>query len=230
MLYWEGLENAQGEEIMAIDYRTFMHEGFSEYTDRKSRFLGEAVRAATPEEAETYIAAVRKRYYDARHHCFAYIAGEPGTPDEVTRAGDDGEPSGTAGRPILEILTGRALHHVLIVVTRYFGGTLLGTGGLVRAYSSAAKAAAENAGFVTVRAGLRLKVTVGYDLIGKMQYLFEKNQITVAGTEYMEKVVFRIVIPAGNEEQTRKLIREATNAAAVCETDGTEMYEEPVKE
>ena len=215
---------------MAIDYRTFMHEGLSEYTDRKSRFLGGAVRAATQEEAEAYIASVRKRYYDARHHCFAYIVGEPGTPDEVTRAGDDGEPSGTAGRPILEILTGRELHHVLIVVTRYFGGTLLGTGGLVRAYSSAAKAAAENAGLVTVRAGLRMKVTAGYDLIGKMQYLFEKNGITVAGTEYTDKVVFRIVIPAGNEERTRKLIREATNAAAVCEADGAEMYEEPVRE
>ena len=121
---------------MAVDYRTIAHEGYSEITEKKSRFLGEAVRAATLKEAEEYIAAVRKRHYDARHHCFAFCVGEPGTPDEIWRSSDDGEPSGTAGKPMLEILKGRELHRTLLVVTRYFGGTLLGTGGLVRAYSA----------------------------------------------------------------------------------------------
>jgi len=213
---------------MATDYRTCAHEGFSEIVEKKSRFLGEAVRCSTLEEAEAYIAKVRKQHYDARHHCFAYVVGEPGTPDEIVRSSDDGEPSGTAGKPMLEILTGRNLHRTLLVVTRYFGGTLLGTGGLVRAYSAAAKAAVEEAGIVTVRQGIRLRIDCTYPAYGKFQYLFAKEGIAIDSTEFGEQVSVSIVAPAKEEERIRKLISETTDGAAVCETAGSVTYEEQV--
>jgi uncharacterized YigZ family protein len=123
--------------------------GTSEVVDRKSRFLGEAVRVYSQEEAEAYIAGVRKKHYDARHHCFAWIAGEPGTPSEIRRSGDDGEPSGTAGKPILNQILRRELSDIVVVVVRYFGGVLLGTPGLVNAYRTATEMALEEAEIIS---------------------------------------------------------------------------------
>ena len=163
------------------EYKTVIKDGFSEVVEKKSRFLGEAVHAETLADAEAYIAAVKKRHYDARHHCFAFVVGEPGTPGEIARSSDDGEPSGTAGKPMLEVLTGRQLHKTLLVVTRYFGGTLLGTGGLHRAYSAAAKEAAEAAEIAEVKLGMRLMVTCSYTLLGKLQYLFAGEGIETIG-------------------------------------------------
>ena len=211
---------------MAVDYKTFSKCGLSEIVEKKSRFLGEAVPVSTPEEAEEYIAKVRKRYYDARHHCFAYVAGEPGTYEEVTRQSDDGEPSGTAGKPILEILAGRELHRVLIVVTRYFGGTLLGTGGLVRAYSAAAREAAENSGIVFIRQGKRLRISCSYTAYGKFQYLFAKEGIQVENTEFAQDVVISIVVPAGQEERMRKLVAETTDGTGKLEEAGDVSYQD----
>ncbi len=115
--------------------------GTGEVIEKKSRFIASIFPIQTEEEALTYLSQVRKKYYDARHNCFAYVVGEK---NETERCSDDGEPSGTAGRPMMDVLTGQGLHNVLVVVTRYFGGTLLGTGGLVRAYSAAVKAGLEN--------------------------------------------------------------------------------------
>ena len=205
---------------MAADYRTFAKCGFSEVVEKKSRFLGEALPVKDAAEAEEYIAQVRKRHYDARHHCFAYVAGEPGTPEEVTRFSDDGEPSGTAGKPILEILAGRQLHHVLIVVTRYFGGTLLGTGGLVRAYGAAAREAADDAGILSVRQGTRLRISCSYPAYGKLQYLFAKEGIQVESTEFAEGVVIGVLVQKGGEERMRKLVAELTDGAGLLEEAG----------
>ena len=117
---------------MKIVYRA----GQGEIVEKKSRFIANIFPVHSEEEALAYIEEIRKKHYDARHNCFAYVIGEK---NEVMRGSDDGEPSGTAGRPMLEVLLGEELHDVLAVVTRYFGGTLLGTGGLVRAYSAAVK-------------------------------------------------------------------------------------------
>ena len=123
---------------MDNQYKTIIESGSGEYIEKKSRFIGELVPVSSEEEAFAYLDAVRKKHYNASHHCFAYVLGEK---NQTERASDDGEPSGTAGRPILHVLEGEEICNALIVVTRYFGGTLLGTGGLTRAYTAAAKAA-----------------------------------------------------------------------------------------
>ena len=209
---------------MPIDYRTVSETGLSEIIEKKSRFLGEAVHTASLEEAESYIASVRKRYYDARHHCFAFVVGEPGTPDEIIRSGDDGEPQGTAGKPMLEILTGLGLHRSLIVVTRYFGGTLLGTGGLVRAYSAAAKAAFGNAGIVTVRQGTKIRTACTYAAYGKLQYAFQKEGWETADSAFSDQVLLDMIVPAGQEERYRKTIAELTDGQGTCEDLGSVTY------
>lgn len=211
-----------------MDYRTFRQRGSSEVVEKKSRFIGEAVRVASAEEAEAYIAGVRKKYYDARHHCYAFIAGPPGTPDEVKRSGDDGEPSGTAGRPMLEILEGRELHNALIVVTRYFGGTLLGTGGLVRAYSAAAREAAEDAQTVRMCDGVRLRIHCTYGQLGKFQYRFAQENIRIEDTQYGEEVDLDVIVPAAEENRVRGMTVEMTDGSGNCSRIGEVCYEEPV--
>ena len=119
-------------------YYTIYRGGSGEVVEKKSRFIGEARAVSSEEEAAAFVEEIRKKYYDARHHCFAYVIGTDG---KQMRAADDGEPQGTAGRPMLEVLTGKGLANAMVVVTRYFGGTVLGTGGLVRCYTAAAQAA-----------------------------------------------------------------------------------------
>ena len=117
-------------------YKILLKGGQGEIVEKKSRFIATIEPVSTEEEAAAFIELTKKKYWDARHNCTAMIIGRHG---EITRCSDDGEPSGTAGRPMLEVLTGEGLHNIVVVVTRYFGGTLLGTGGLVRAYSQAVK-------------------------------------------------------------------------------------------
>ncbi len=211
---------------MSADYRTVSAAGASEIIEKKSRFLGEAVHAATLEEAESYIASVRKRYYDARHHCFAFVVGEPGTPDEIVRSGDDGEPQGTAGKPMLEILSGLGLHRTLIVVTRYFGGTLLGTGGLVRAYSAAARAAFEDAEIIEVRQGTKIRTVCSYPAYGKLQYAFQKDGYEVADSAFSDQVSLDVIVPAGAEDRFVRLIAELTDGQGRCEDLGSVTYQQ----
>ncbi len=163
-----------------------------EYEEKKSRFIGELFPIHSPEEAEEQIAAVRKKYYDARHHCYAYVLGEK---DEIKKQSDDGEPSQTAGLPILSVLTGAEIHDALLVVTRYFGGTLLGTGGLVRAYTAAAKDAVENAVLMTAVQGYRASAELEYTLVGKLKYAAEKLGIREESCDYQEKVKAVWLVP-----------------------------------
>lgn len=172
--------------------RTVLVPGVGEVVEKKSRFIGEIFPAETLEEAEERLLAIRKRYYDARHHCFAAVVGVPGTPEEIRRGNDDGEPGGTAGKPMLEVLDGEDLHNTAVVVTRYFGGTLLGTGGLVRAYSAAVKAAIENATIVTVVSGRKIAFRVSYSDAGKLQYLYAKEGIEKPEIAYGQDVVMTL--------------------------------------
>lgn len=213
---------------MAIDYKTLAASGTSEVTEKKSRFIGEAYRISSKEEVEEHLSRIRKHYYDARHHCYAYLAGEPGSPEETVRSSDDGEPSGTAGKPILEVLTGRGLHNVLIVVTRYFGGTLLGTGGLVRAYSQAAREAVEDAGIVMLRSGVHLTVTASYTQLGKLQYEFTQAGFEMTDTEYTDEVRIHLTVPESWESRVRKMVTEATGGTAAVENRGLIRYEEKI--
>ena len=136
-------------------YDTVYTGGSDEIVEKKSRFIAQVFPVKTEEEVMQLLEAARKKYWDARHNCYAFVLGADG---EISRCSDDGEPSGTAGRPILEVLTKRGLKDVLVIVTRYFGGTLLGTGGLVRAYSQAAQAGLAASCIITKQAGIRLTV------------------------------------------------------------------------
>ncbi len=129
------------------------------FRSKKSRFIANVVPVSSEEEAEEFIESMKKKYWDARHNCYAYIIGERG---EIKRFSDDGEPGGTAGKPILEVLAGEGITNAAIVVTRYFGGTLLGTGGLVRAYGAAAKEGLSASAVINKIPGMRLSITTDY--------------------------------------------------------------------
>ncbi|MEE3437568.1 MAG: YigZ family protein [Lachnospiraceae bacterium] len=204
--------------------RTVLVPGVGEIVEKKSRFIGEIFPAETLEEAEERLLAIRKRYYDARHHCFAAVVGVPGTPEEIRRGNDDGEPGGTAGKPMLEVLDGEDLHNTAVVVTRYFGGTLLGTGGLVRAYSAAVKAAIANAAIVTVVSGRKIAFRVSYSDAGKLQYLYAKEGIEKPEIAYGQDVVMTLKMRREMGERIKKITAETTNGAAVLLLDEACVY------
>ena len=195
-------------------YSTVYSEGTGEIVEKKSRFIAEIFPVSTEEEAFEHLEAVRKKYWDARHHCWAYIIGRnPGT----ERLSDDGEPAGTAGKPILEVLRGRGLTNVFAVVTRYFGGTLLGTGGLVRAYSGAVQEGLAHTEIITRMSGLKLKIGTDYTGAGKIQYILGQRKLVVTDSEYTDKVEFTVLVPEGEEAPLEKEIMEATCGRAAME-------------
>ena len=151
--------------------------GQGEIVEKKSRFIATVLPIDTEEEALQYIEKIKKKYWDARHNCFAFVIGSN---NEIQRFSDDGEPQGTAGKPILETLLNENLHNTLIVVTRYFGGTLLGTGGLVRAYGQSSKEGIRNSVIQKVCEGISFKLTVDYNSIGKIKYIMGQMGITDA--------------------------------------------------
>ncbi len=206
-------------------YRRLAGPAYGEIVEKKSRFIAAAAPVSSEEEALAFLESVRRKYYDARHHCYAYLIRENGM---LERFSDDGEPGGTAGRPMLEVLRGAGLSDTAAVVTRYFGGVLLGTGGLVRAYTQALQAALENAETVTVRYGARYLVTADYTLAGKLQYLFAGHGAVIEDTVYTDKVEFYLFVPFDMEERLKKEIVE--QAAAKVKTKRLEYAWRPEKE
>lgn len=182
--------------------------GEDEIVEKKSRFIGQVFPVTTEEEAISLIEQTKKKYWNARHNCYAYILGEYG---EITRCTDDGEPAGTAGRPILEVLQGEGIHDVLLIVTRYFGGTLLGTGGLVRAYTQAAKAGLAASQVLEKVRGHQLTIHTDYNGIGKLQYITAQSEIAVMDTQYAEDVTMILAVPI---EECDKLVKQITEATA----------------
>lgn len=211
------------KQSQAESYRVITETGYGEIVEKKSRFIASLMPVGSEEEALSFIESIRKKYYDARHNCFAFIIGEAAG---LKRCSDDGEPSGTAGRPMLEVLQGAGLTNVAAVVTRYFGGTLLGTGGLARAYSQAVQEAVESCRIVTMRYGFRYHVTADYTLTGKLQYLFAGRQIVIEDTVYTDKVEFHILVPFQMEEALKKDIIELAAAKVRIEKQGCTYYED----
>jgi uncharacterized YigZ family protein len=202
-------------------YKIIEYGGEGEIVEKKSRFIAHVQTTHTEEEAAAFIEAEKKRYWDARHHCYAYIIGEQG---ETVRYSDDGEPSGTAGRPILEVLTGSGIRGLTLVVTRYFGGVLLGTGGLVRAYTQAVKEGLKNCTTGRMCYGYEVKVETDYNGIGKILYLLGNAGIEPISSDYGEKVVLRLAVPAKQMESLQKSVADATNGRAVFEKSGEIYY------
>lgn len=201
-------------------YKTVLEGGVGEITEKKSRFIATVRPVKSEEEALAFLEETKKKYWDARHNCFVYSVG---LNREYTRCSDDGEPSGTAGRPMLDVILGEDIYNVAVVVTRYFGGVLLGTGGLVRAYSKAVQEGLEASRIIEKRHGIAMKVTTDYTGIGKIQYIAGERNIPILNSEYTDKVVLELLIPSENVEGVQKAITESTNGRARMEKD-RELY------
>lgn len=201
-------------------YKTVLEGGVGEITEKKSRFIATVRPVKSEEEALAFLEETKKKYWDARHNCFVYSVG---LNREYTRCSDDGEPSGTAGRPMLDVILGEDIYNVAVVVTRYFGGVLLGTGGLVRAYSKAVQEGLEASRIIEKRHGIALKVTTDYTGIGKIQHIAGERNIPILNSEYTDKVVLELLIPSENVEGVQKAIAESTNGRARMEKD-RELY------
>ena len=195
-------------------YRILLEGGEGEIVEKKSRFIATIRKCETEEEAVAFIDEMKKKYWDARHNCSAFVIGSRG---ELTRCSDDGEPSGTAGRPMLEVLLGEGIRNIAVVVTRYFGGTLLGTGGLVRAYTQAVKEGLKSCTVGKMRFGCDLKMETDYNGIGKILYLLGQRGIEPLDSASTDNVTLMIRIPAEQEEAFRKEVVEATCGKAKIE-------------
>lgn len=181
--------------------KTIKQNTSAEIIQKKSKFIANLFYVQSKQEAEEKIKEIRKKYHNARHNCYAYsIMEEKGT---INRISDDGEPSGTAGMPILNILLKQELVNVLVIVTRYFGGILLGTGGLVRAYSEATIEAIQKAEFVVEQKGYEVEILLDYQEFEKFQYYCQKNVISIIKIEYEEKVKCKIEV---TKEEKDKII------------------------
>lgn len=205
---------------MLETYKTVLEGGTGEITEKKSRFIATVRPVKTEEEALAFLEEMKKKYWDARHNCFVYSVG---LNREYTRCSDDGEPSGTAGRPMLDVILGEDIYNVAVVVTRYFGGVLLGTGGLVRAYSKAVQEGLAASRIIEKRRGISLKVTTDYTGIGKIQYIAGERSIPILNSEYTDKVVLELLIPSDEADAVQKAIMEGTNGRARMEKD-RELY------
>lgn len=188
--------------------------GQGEITEKKSRFIATVRPVESEDEAVSLINETKKKYWDARHNCSAFVIGKR---QELTRCSDDGEPAGTAGRPMLDVLLKENIHNAAVVVTRYFGGVLLGTGGLVRAYQQATKAGLSASEIIEKKDGAVLFIRTDYTGIGRLQYLFAQEKITVMDTAYEADVLVKAVIPENNKKRIEKTIIEQTNGTAKLE-------------
>ncbi len=206
---------------MTEQYQTVYEGGAGEIVEKKSRFIATVRPVETEAEALAFVEEMKKKYWDARHNCFAYVLGER---QEIMRCSDDGEPSQTAGKPMMDVLTGAGLTNTAVVVTRYFGGTLLGTGGLVRAYSAAVQEGLKNSCIITRCSGTRIGIRTDYNGIGKLQYLFGQKQIPMMDAEYAEKVYFAVLVPISRVQEITKAVTEATSGQAVIEEEGNLYY------
>ena len=205
---------------MLEQYKTVYEGGEGEIIEKKSRFIATVRPVETEEEALAFLEEMKKKYWDARHNCYVYSIGMN---REFTRCSDDGEPSGTAGRPMLDVILGEDIYNVAVVVTRYFGGVLLGTGGLVRAYSKAVQEGLAASKVILKQKGISLKITTDYTGIGKIQYIAGERSIPVLDSEYTDKVVMKLLVPVRDVQSVEKAITEGTNGRAGIEKD-QELY------
>ena len=208
-------------ETTANGYRVVYEGGEGEIVEKKSRFIATVRPVETEEEAVAFINEMKKKYWDARHNCSAFVIGSR---QEVTRCSDDGEPAQTAGRPMLDVLLREGITNVAVVVTRYFGGVLLGTGGLVRAYQSATQAGLAASKIIEKRQGKKLIIHTDYNGLGKLQYLFGQQKTAILDTEYAADVVLTILVPVEQKDFLYKEITDQTNGTAQMEWGEDAVY------
>ena len=181
----------------------------TEIVEKKSRFIANIAAATSEEEATKFIENIKKKYYDARHNCYAYIIGEDGNKKKCS---DDREPQRSAGMPMMEVLENQGYFDIVAVVTRYFGGTLLGVGGLIRAYQGAVIEGLNASVSGEIHEGFRAKYKFGYDFYGKIKYIAESENIVVEDTLFDENVTMSLIFEDGESERLQKKLVEETNA------------------
>lgn len=201
---------------MLTEYRTVYIGNDAETVEKKSRFIATVQPVHSEEEALAFIERLKKQYWNATHNCFAYVIGER---FQTQRCSDDGEPQGTAGKPMLDVLLGEEIHDVVVVVTRYFGGTLLGTGGLVRAYSKAVQEGLAASKIITKMYGCKLEIDTDYTGLGKIQYILGQRGVTILHSEYTDKVKLQVLLPIDDVEEVTAEIIEGTNGQADIEKE-----------
>lgn len=201
-------------------YNTVLGSAEGEITEKKSRFIATVIHVESEEEAIENIERLKKKYWDARHNCYAYILGKN---SEMMRFSDDGEPSGTAGKPILEVLKGRKLTDTLVVVTRYFGGVLLGTGGLVRAYTDSTVEGLTCSELKTMKLMQKLNISIDYTNVGKLKYVLANDGIDVVDEIYTELVTIVAAVPCGDVGAVLKKITDITSGKASFE-EGEQLF------
>ena len=195
---------------MHESYLTILREGLDEFTVSRSRFIGQAKPVSTDEAALAFIGQIRKSYGDASHHVWAYILGP-----SIERYSDDGEPQGTAGVPVLEVVRKEKLRDVAVVVTRYFGGVKLGAGGLVRAYSHGAKIALEAGKIIERRLFHSFDVQTDYAFADKCRREISRKGYRIKNTVYLDQVTFTVLVPPEEQGELRKLAADLTAGCAV---------------
>ena len=207
------------------EYFIVERAGQGEVIEKKSRFIAHVLPVQSEEEALMYIEKIKKEHWDARHNCYAFIIGRN---SEIHRFSDDGEPQGTAGKPILEVLVNGNIRNTLIIVTRYFGGTLLGTGGLVRAYGQSAKVGIQNALVMRVCEGVSFDLRCDYNSIGKIKYIMGQMNIS-AEEEYGEDVNLHINMKKSDLKNFQNQVVDATSGKAVWGEIEETQYKENIE-
>lgn len=192
-----------------------------EIIEKKSRFIATVKPVQSEEEASAFIAEIKKKYWNATHNCSAFVVGEH---NEIQRSSDDGEPAGTAGHPMLDVLLGEGIHNTAVVVTRYFGGTLLGTGGLVRAYSKSVQAGLAGCCVLEKKNGFLLAMETDYSGIGKIQYLLGQRGLLITDSQYTDKVKVETLVPEEEIQKVKEEITEGTNGKTVFAREDPVAY------
>ena len=202
-------------------YRTLGKRAEIEHVVQKSRFIGLAAPVASAEGALSLLDTIKKEHRDASHHCFAYSIGQN---KGIMRYSDDGEPSGTAGKPIIEVMGAKDVTDCIVVVTRYFGGKLLGTGGLVRAYAHAAASAVDAAGICTMHETLRLQLRVAYPLWDRVDYALNSLPVQVESTQYLETVHVSILCRLADDAFVTNELTKTTDGKLTPQKDGDPFF------
>ena len=202
-------------------YITIRNFGEDSFEEKKSEFIGYAKRVENEEDAKAFVAEIKNKHKQARHNCWAYVIGQN---MGIQRYSDDGEPQGTAGIPILEVMKKSGITDCAVVVTRYFGGVLLGAGGLTRAYTKGASIAVKNAGVVEKVEGLKVSGTIDYDLFGKIQYICAQNNWHIEDTEYTDSVTIHILTEKDKVEEIENEFINSTNGKIVIKKSEEGIY------
>lgn len=211
---------------MLTSYYTVKSSGVHEINIQKSRFIAYIRRAETEEQAQSFIAEIKKKHWDATHNCSCYLIGEH---DEIQKANDDGEPTGTAGIPMLEVLKKRQLKDTVVVVTRYFGGIKLGAGGLIRAYSHATLEGINATGVVRRDLMRVISITIEYTLLGKIENELRQTAYIIKKIEYLDQVTIHVYVPIEKEETFIDWITDLTNGQGQINKGNVEYLEVDVK-